>query len=185
MIQRLLWLTLALALTFGRAGATEHALIFDLPQSRVEISVKATLDAFLSRLRVFEPMVTVDDEGQVVAAEFHFRFADIATGKPKRDHALHEWQQSDVFPDSHFVLSKLVTTAEGYLQAKGKLTLHGVTREISFPVWIAHDAGVIAIDGDALLDVRSFGLPVPRLYWILKVDPLVRVRFHLQGTIAS
>lgn len=185
MRQGLLWLSLALALTFGRVRATERALIFDLPQSRVEISVKATSGTFLSRLRVFEPLVTVDEGGRVVAAELHFRFADIATGKPKRDRALQVWQQSEVFPDSHFVLTRLGATAEGYLEAHGLLTLHGVTREISFPVWIAHDTGVIAIDGDAWLDVRVFGLPVPRLYWVLKVDPWVRVRFHLQGTVAS
>ncbi|MDP2138567.1 MAG: YceI family protein [Candidatus Didemnitutus sp.] len=76
-------------------------------------------------------------------------------------------------------------TAEGDLEARGLLTLRGVTREIRFPVWLAQDAGVIAIDGDALLDVRVFGLPVPRLYWVLKVDPWVRVRLHLQGTVAS
>ncbi|MDP2138566.1 MAG: hypothetical protein Q8J74_12020 [Candidatus Didemnitutus sp.] len=106
MIQGLLWLSCILALTFGRAAAVERALLFDLPQSRVEISAKATWGTFLSRLRVFEPLVTVDEGGRVVAAELHFRFADIVTGKPKRDRALQEWQQSDVFSDSHFVLTR-------------------------------------------------------------------------------
>jgi iron complex transport system substrate-binding protein len=41
---------------------------------------------------------------------------------------------------------------------------------------------VAAALGDASLDTREFGLPVIRLFGLLKVDPVVRVRFHLQGT---
>ena len=51
-----------------------------------------------------------------------------------------------------------------------------------FPIAVTSDGRLLAIDGEAVLDTREFGLPVIRLLGLLKVDPQVAVRFHLQGT---
>ena len=63
---------------------------------------------------------------------------------------------------------------------------HGVGRDLAFPVSIAHsEAGTYAIDGEVPIDTREFSLPVIRRFGFLPVDPVVKVRFHLQGTCAS
>ena len=46
---------------------------------------------------------------------------------------------------------------------------------------VSHEGGLFAIDGDAVIDTRDFGLPIIKKFLVLKVDPEVRVRFHLQG----
>jgi polyisoprenoid-binding protein YceI len=73
-------------------------------------------------------------------------------------------------PDSGFV-------------AVGRLTFHGITRDLRFPASVIRDTGNYAIDGDATVDTREFGLPIIRMMGVLKVDPLVHVRFHLQGHV--
>ncbi len=164
------------------ASAAERTLAVDLRQSRIEIVVKATMDSFTGRLERYEPAITVDDKG-VVSARIAFRFMDVFTGKAKRDEAMHEWQNTTTFPEGAFVLSSLTPGAagEGGLVARGQLTLHGKTHEVTFPASVQREGALYAIDGEASLDTREFGLPVFRAFMVLKVDPIVRIRFHLQG----
>jgi polyisoprenoid-binding protein YceI len=184
MLARLLLVCL-LTTTLGAAAAAERPLAIDLTQSRVEVAVKATADSFVAKLTRYEPIVLLADNGSVSAARLAFRFGDLETGKDARDKAMHKWQQTDSFPDGLFVLNSLTPANGTTLTAIGRLTLHGITREIQFPISLARDGSRYAIDGDATIDTREFGLPVYRMLALLKVNPLVHVRFHLQGSIEN
>jgi len=174
-------LTALLCLLVSAAAAADRTLVLDPVQSRVEIVVKATVDSFTGKLAQPAAVVTLAPDGSVATARLAFKFRDILTGKEKRDRAMHDWQQSDTFPDGEFILSALSPVSPGQFGARGRLTFHGVTRELTFPVTIATDHAVYAIEGEAVVDTREFGLPIIRMMGVLKVDPLVRVRFHLQG----
>lgn len=176
------FLLLLFAVGFGGAVSGQAArLVCDPAQSRIEIMVKATVDSFTGRLVKFEPMVMIGPEGRITAARVRFRFTDVLTGKDKRDKAMHEWQQTDHYPDGDFELVSLSPATDAGWRAQGKLTLHGRTQTLDFPVTIVTQAELCAIDGEAVVDTREFDLPVIRLLGLLKVDPLVHVRFHLQG----
>lgn len=179
----LLFLALAVGVTSGLTAA-DHAVQFDPAQSTVEVSVKATVDSFTGKLATYDLTGTADDRGRIVAARLAFHFRDVLTGKAKRDSAMHEWQHTDQYPDASFELTALATAPDGSSRATGKFTFHGVTHELSFPVTVAHAGTTYAIDGEAPIDTREFGLPIIRLMGLLKVDPLVRVRFHFQGKLA-
>lgn len=153
----------------------------DPAASRVEVVVKATVDSFTGRLEKFDPEVTFGPDGRVATARVRFRFADVKTGKEKRDRAMHEWQQTDRFPDGEYELATLVPALEGQWRAEGTLHFHGQTKPLGFPVAIVVRDGVCTVDGEAVVDTRDFGLPVIRMMGLLKVDPLVRIRFHLEG----
>ena len=165
------------------AAGTERKLAVDFPQSKVEVAVRATMDSFVGRLVRYEPAITIGDDGRVVAARISFHFRDVETGKDGRDKSMHSWQQTETFPDGEFVLSSLESGAGGAYTAFGRLTFHGVNRDLRFPVLITRDGERYAIDGDAAVDTRVFGLPIIRMFKVLKVDPLVHVRFHLQGVV--
>lgn len=180
------WVPLLLALS--PLAAAERPLALDSAASRVEIDVKATVDSFTATLPVYQAAIHVDGEPlHVTTASFRFHFADIKTGKPDRDDQMNAWQQSDKFPDGAFSLASLAPAAgaTGGFTATGTLQLHGVTRELTFPVTIATAAGHVTIDGAAPFDTRDFGLPVIRKFALLKVDPHVTVRFHLAGTVGG
>ena len=178
-LRRLLFCgTLALA---APLGAAEHPLALDPAHSRIDVAVKASFHSFNAHLGVYSTALAVDDAGRISTARVDFNFRDLATGKPARDQAMHEWQQTDRFPDGSFVLSALEPRGPGAFNAVGKLILHGTTRELSFPVSVSHDGAVYAIDGDAPIDTREHGLPIIRMFGMLKVEPVVHVRFHLQA----
>jgi polyisoprenoid-binding protein YceI len=173
-------------LLFGAAaaaslGAAERPLRVDAAHSRIEVAVKATVDSFVGRLDAYEPVILVDDAGTIVSARLGFHFRDLHTGKDSRDRAMHKWQQTEAHPDGLFVLTAIERRDGAEATAAGQLTLHGVTREIRFPVTVRREGARYALDGDATIDTREFGLPGIRMLGLLKVDTRVHVRFHLQA----
>ncbi len=183
---RLLPLLLASVLATIPLPAAAQTLTVDKANSRVEIAVKATVDSFVTKLAAYTADVRFDAAtGQVTAAKLAFHFTDVKTGNEKRDREMHIWQQTEKFPDGDFTLKALQPAADGKLTARGGLTLHGVTRELAFPVTVVRAGAVATVEGEAVVDTRLFGLPVIRKFALLKVDPLVTVRFHLTGTTAA
>jgi polyisoprenoid-binding protein YceI len=180
MILRQLSLLALLALGGALPGVAGQ-LECDPARSRIEVVVTATVDSFTGRLEHYEPSITFGPDGHITGARVGFHFLDVHTGKEKRDRAMHEWQQTKEFPDGEFVLDTLTPGAGGVSVARGRLTLHGRTQVLEFPVTLTTQGDVCAIDGDAVVDTREFNLPVIRMLGLLKVDPLVHVRFHLQG----
>lgn len=169
------------------ARAVDRPLIFERDVSRVEIVVRATVDSFVGKLNRFDPVVTIGADGRVSSACLDFGFREVATGKQKRDEAMHVWQETEKFPGGRFELVSLMDApdAPGGRIAAGRLTLHGVTRDLRFPISVLHQNGRYTIDGDAAIDTREFGLPIIRTMVLLKVDPVVHVRFHLEGSPSS
>jgi polyisoprenoid-binding protein YceI len=166
----------------GSALAASDKLTINEEQSHVDIEVKATVDSFAGSLNRYDAEVVVAD-AHVVSAVIRFRFGDVHTGKGGRDEAMHEWFETKKHPDGVFTLASLEPAADGRFKAHGTLLMHGVSRELVFPVAVITDRTRYAIDGVATLDTREFGLPVIRKFGLLKVDPLVKVRFHLQGAV--
>lgn len=165
-------------------GAATQRLVIDRSNSQVEVAVHATVDSFTAKLANYDAQIEVDPAtARVTAARFQFRFAELKTGKEKRDREMHEWQQTEAHPDGEFALTALESTADGRFTARGTLRLHGVTKELSFPVAVTTDRRLFAVDGEPSLDTRDFGLGVIRKFAVLKVDPVVKVRFHLQGSL--
>lgn len=163
------------------AGFAQTKLECDLSQSHVEVIVKATVDSFTGHLEKFDSAVTLDDSGRITEATFRFQFADLKTGRDRRDRAMIEWENTARFPGGEYRLETLTPDAGGRWLARGNLTLHGETHALQFPVSILTEQAICVIDGEAVIDTRDYGLPLIRVWGVVKVDPLVHVRFHLQG----
>ncbi len=167
-------------------SAAEAPLTIDKASSHVEIAVKATADSFVGKLADYVATVLVDrDTGAVTTSKVAFHFSDVKTGNEKRDREMNEWQQTEKFPDGDFTLDSLTAVSPEKFTVRGRLTLHGSTHDISFPASIAREGARVTVDGEAVVDTRVFGLPVIRKFAVLKVDPLVTVRFHLAGAVAA
>ena len=176
--------SLLLSLLSPLLFAAPAPLVIDPAQSRIEIIVPCTMDSFTGTLDAYAADITVEG-GRVTAAKLGFNFTDVHTGKAARDEAMNAWQATPKNPTGAFVLHALEPISGSRFTAHGSLTLHGVTTELAFPVSVTTDQQRYAIDGEAPLDTRNFGLPVIRKFGLLKVDPLIKVRFHLQGTVKS
>lgn len=175
-------LVVVLGLCVAAAGAARaETLAIDRAHSKVEIAVHATMDSFVATLADYEAAFAADAAGaRIVGTTFRFKFTDVKTGKAARDEQMHEWQHTAEYPDGEFTLATLEPLGDARFTARGALRLHGVTKTVEFPVSVATDKTVFALNGEAPLDTREFGLKVIRKFGLLKVDPVVKVRFHLQ-----
>jgi polyisoprenoid-binding protein YceI len=182
------WLTLCFAaggLLAGSLTGTEKFLTIDKANSHIEIAVKATADSFVGKLTDYTPTLTLDSAtGKVTAAKIAFHFNDVKTGNEKRDREMHVWQQTGKFPDGDFTLETLEPSAVGKLVARGTLNFHGVAHPLEFPVTITQGESGVMVEGNAVIDTRLYGLPVIHKFLLLKVDPVVGVRFHLVGSVS-
>lgn len=167
--------------------AADRSLEVSKTQSTIDIVVKATVDSFTGHLAEYKPVVVVDTTtGKVITASFAFRFADVKTGKDDRDKQMLTWAEEPKYPEGLFTLTEIQPdTPAGRHLVKGTLKLHGVEHVLEFPVSIATNQQLFSFDGEAVLDTRDFGLPIIRKFGLLKVDPLVKVRFHLQAAVPT
>lgn len=172
----------ALALGALSLAAADRPLKLDRARSFVDVDVKATVDSFTGRLEKYQAAIAVDAANRIKSARFEFRFADLKTGKPDRDAKMLDWLGS---PDAagQFELGVLALTPDGQGQANGKLTFHGVTQRIEFPVNVTRANGTFTIKGEVTIDHRHWNLKVIRMMALLKVDPEVRIRFQMVGDL--
>jgi polyisoprenoid-binding protein YceI len=178
---RLVLFAAALAAPFALSAA-DQALKLIRDKSFVDVDVKATVDSFTGRLEKFQANLATDVAGKVKTAKFTFRFADLKTGKADRDAAMLEWLGS---PEAtgEFELGMLALAPNGLGQVTGKLTFHGHTERIEFPVEVKREGGTYTVKGEVTIDHRTWGLKVIRKFLALKVDPAVKVRFQIVGEL--
>ena len=63
----------------------------------------------------------------------------------------------------------------------GMLTIHGVSKTVSFPYTVKQEGDWVTIDGTASLDYENYKLPIIRSMAVMTVDPKLKVRFHVVG----
>lgn len=167
--------------------AAESLLTIDKSRSHIEAMGASTEENFTASLSAYDAAISIDPvEKRIGSARLTFRFSDIKTGDEKRDTEMLAWQQSDQFPDCIFILDALLPAPGGTFNARGKFILHGTTKVITIPVTINYTRpDLCLIDGDLPLDTTDFGLPLIRRYGLFKVSPILQVKFHLEGTVAS
>lgn len=163
--------------------AQEVRLKIDKARSFIDVDVKATVDSFVGRLEGYDAVIPLDPAGRIRTARIAFKFTDLKTGKTDRDAKMIEWLGGGV-PEGKFDLGTLALAPDGQGVANGNLTFHGVTQRIEFPVLITKTDDATTITGEATLDYRNWNLKIIRLAMLLKVDPMVKVKFKLIGSPA-
>jgi len=174
-VLRLLLATAVLPLA---AYAVEHPVKVDKARSFVDVDVKVTVDSFTGHLDAYDVKMTADQNAKLKTAIFTFKFADLKTGKPDRDSAMLAWLGGGD-PEGRFELGNLALAPDGQGQVSGRLTFHGVTERVEFPINVTRTDGAYTIVGETTIDHRTWGLKVIRKALLFKVDPEVKIRFKL------
>ena len=164
--------------------AAERPLKVDKAKSFVDVDVSVTVGSFTGHLDDYDARVNVDDAGKIKSAIFSFKFSDLKTGKPERDTEMVKWLGGGE-PTGRFELGNLALTPDGQGQVSGRLTFHGVTERVEFPINITRTDGVYTIVGETMVDYRTWNLKPIRKALVVTVGPAVKVRFKLTGAPAE
>jgi polyisoprenoid-binding protein YceI len=160
--------------------AAERTLKIDRGRSFVDVDVNATRN-FTAHLDAYEARMDVDDAGKIKGAVFTFKFTDLKSGNDSRDADMIKWLGGGT-PEGRFELGNLALTPDGQGQASGRLTFHGATERIEFPVEVVKAGGAYTITGETTIDYRHWNLKVIRMALLFTVSPEVKIRFKFTGT---
>jgi polyisoprenoid-binding protein YceI len=113
---------------------------------------------------------------QVTAVEITANLTTLKSDDDRRDGQLsRQGIQTSQFPTATFTLTQPITgtvPAEGVeasVTAKGKLTLHGVTRDVQIPLKAKWSGSVIQIAGSTEIAFADYGIQKPTSFVVLSI----------------
>lgn len=169
-------------LIFGSV-AQGAELQIEKENSRIQVDAKATGHGFTGDLKDYTVKVAGNastSDPSSVALKWDFN--DLKTGDEKRDKEMIKWLGGGT-PTGTFTFGKSWKDDTGNLHAEGEITIHGISKTISFPYRVTREGNWVTIDGTAKLDYQNFKLPIIRNMAVMTVDPKLTIRFHLTGQV--
>jgi len=142
-----------------------YALLPD--ESRVAILVRSTLHDFEVRAKVSKGELTVPAAGAgPIRLRLEFSPEDMESGSDMRDTVMREdVLESRKFPRILFEASEAVYAGEEEgaptYRVRGALTLHGVRKELSFPVRVRLAGGRLTVEAKVDLKISDHQMAVP------------------------
>jgi polyisoprenoid-binding protein YceI len=106
------------------------------------------------------------------------------TGNGKRDKDLNKSMESGKHPAMRFELAGVTPGGAGRdtaaVQLQGKLTLHGVTRDVTLPGQVWKDGGALRLRSDFPLDLRDYEIGgLTKLLGMLRMHEGIEVHVDL------
>jgi polyisoprenoid-binding protein YceI len=164
------------------ATAQAATLELDKSRSRIQVDAKATGHRFTGTLKDYAATVS-GDAGSLKPQSFalDWKFKDLDTDDKKRDAEMLHWLENRDAKGS-FKFDKSWIEKDGP-HAMGTLTIHGVSKKVSFPYTVKKEGDWVTIDGDVWMDYQDYKLPIIRAMAVMTVDPKLHVRFHVVGKV--
>ena len=107
------------------------------------------------------------------------RWADIDTRNGARNRHMLKTVDAERFP----VIRYDVTAARpGADSVAGTLALHGVTRQVVWPVTVRLGTDTVSVAADFPVDMRDYGIKPPVRFVIARMGPVVQVHVRLVFT---
>lgn len=170
-------------------AASDNPVQFHLmpAESRVWFDADARLHSFRGETQQLTGRFTIQSRSppQLADASVTIGAASLATGHPERDADMRrDFLEVDRFPTIEFRVDKLLTpqavAEDGTwdLVLQGKLTVHGITRDVKVPTTISIADGRVTGRGRIHLDMQEYNIRVPRL-WLIPMKSEVLVGFEV------
>jgi len=124
---------------------------------------------------------------RVTAASVKADLTRLASNQDRRDNAIRRaGLQSDTYPEATFELSRPMTLSATPAQgqtvkgdATGKLTIHGQTREVTFPLEGRWDGATAQVAGSLAVNMPDYGSTPPRLGPVQAIEDQATIELRL------
>ncbi|MSR62103.1 MAG: hypothetical protein EXS08_06640 [Planctomycetes bacterium] len=157
--------------------------------SRVGFDAKTTLHDFSGVTSALEGELEADlsKPGEKPRARLTVQAAKLASGDEDRDEAMREHLAVADHPTIEFELTRFepgaidVAAQRGAGTAHGRMTIRGKTHEVSMPVKLSlDDARRLCVEGEMMLDLETFEVPVPNKLGLITMEKDVKVWLSLR-----
>ena len=174
----------------GQPDLRHHSLIPE--RSAVLLSVSTSLGPVTFGANGLEGFIDVAlQDGRIDAdgsatAHVELLVNRLTSGNSAYDGELHRQINVRRFPTVYLDLHAVapVDGESSTFQVSGEVTLRGVSVAAQGVVAVDRpEPGLLVVSGEDTLDISDFGIPPPGLF-LIKIDPEVKVRLHLEARAA-
>lgn len=179
---------LAVALAWHPAPAAAQ-LDGAIPDARVaqgtlSFDGYATVGDFTGTTKEVRGELTGADSLRAVRGWVEAPVKSLDTGDRKRDRDLNRSMESDKYPVMRFeldsVLPEQATAERATVALAGRMTLHGVTREVTLPAEVRAVDGGFRLTSDFPLNVKDYGIGgLTRMLGLLRMQENIDVHVDL------
>jgi polyisoprenoid-binding protein YceI len=157
------------------------------------INQPAATEAVARTSKVSGSLVIQDSGSSLKITSVHFT-VDLSTLQSRDSYAMYQVYQRDFFVKTIYLHSDVTPNAEFVgdpaslpadigsgpitLKATGKLTVHGVTKQVTTQLKAQLNGKEIEIVGSISVDMRDFGIEVPDISFT-RAEPGVTIEYHL------
>jgi polyisoprenoid-binding protein YceI len=116
--------------------------------------------------------------------------ATLGSGNGKRDRDMRKSMETDRYPTMRFELTGVrVDSARGtttWAALAGRLTIHGVTREVRLPAQVSGSGAEYRVMSDFTLNVKDYGVGgLSKMLGLLKMNERIVVRVDVVFAVAG
>ncbi|MCK6617884.1 MAG: YceI family protein [Cyclobacteriaceae bacterium] len=156
---------LVIAACMGFSGAG-HAQKYSVSEGVITFFSAATLeDIKADNRKVASVLNTATGEIAFSIPINQFQFEK----KLMQEHFNEKYLESEKYPKSTFagIVEGFTMSKSGAQQAtaKGKLTIHGVTRDVEIPGTIEVQSGVLKLQSKFIVKLEDYNVKIPKLMW--------------------
>jgi len=160
----------------------ESPVQIDTNHSHLKATAQATGHSFEAVATKFQMDLTVNEStGTPETAKVRFNLADLKTGKEKRDTEMLHWLESEHYNDISFEFNGFTDSTNK--TAKGTIAIHGVKKELEFPVNYELKDHQFTISGNFKIDTTDFGLKIIKKMLFLTVEAGLDIEFKVTGRV--
>jgi polyisoprenoid-binding protein YceI len=206
---KLLTAAVALLLLCPRAQAAPRTFTLDAERSELVAQLRPdglfgfVLHAHVIQAREVSGTITWDAEApESSQAEVRVKAASLVNDAPalRKKYGLHgELSEGDIktvnqnmkkhdqldaekFPELTFTSTAVERTAEGALLLRGQITIHGVTREVTLPITVKEEQGLLRATGKLVVRHDEFGMPAMGLLFLFSNHQEIQLHLSLVAT---
>lgn len=124
-------------------------------------------------------------DNTVTSASFEVDLTSLKSDEDRRDNRIRSsGLESDTYPTATFELGEPIKLADAAaasvsVEAKGDLTLHGVTKSVTIPVDASRNGEQLELVGSITFPFSDFGIDPPNVAGFVTVEDHATMEFHI------
>ncbi len=147
-------------------------------RAHTEMVADSTIDPFTKKATSH---LAMDANPSTLKGSIEISMSDLYSDNKKRDEHMHETVESSLFPKAVFEVKDVVAKSGDNYTLKGTMSLHGVSKPMSFDGSIVEEGNKVRIKATGGMKMSDFGIIPPSMMFMkvrdqidLNVDVLLK-----------
>lgn len=116
--------------------------------------------------------LSMDTNPTTLKGSIEISMSDLYSDNKKRDEHMQEAVESSLFPKAVFEVKEVVAKSGDNYTLKGTMTLHGVSKAMSFEGTIAEAGGKVRIQATSSMKLSDFGIKPIKMMFLTVRDQI-------------